>query len=66
MADKTTTVEKRSEELEKAIQAITEKVKSMTQEEHVEKFKKIGFLTEDGKVAPDFQGVGDLLEASAS
>ena len=64
MVDKNITVEKRSGELEKAVQSIIERVKDMTPEQHVAKFKKIGFLTEDGEVAPEFQGVGELLTAT--
>lgn len=66
MADKTITVEKRSEELEKAVHLIIERAKEMTPEQHVAKFKKIGFLTEEGEVAPEFQGVGELLTANPS
>ena len=65
MADESITEKKSSEKLDELVRAVTEEVDNMTKEEHIAQFKSIGFLTEDGKVAPEFEGVGELIRASA-
>lgn len=55
------TSEQRREQLDKAVQAVIERVRKMTKDDHVAVFKKIGVITEDGKLAPEYSGLNELV-----
>lgn len=55
----------RAEKLEKAVEAVKERVRKMTKEEHIAVFQKIGVLDQDGKLTPEYSGLSVLLKKGA-
>ncbi|MFC5049560.1 hypothetical protein ACFPK9_02865 [Rubritalea spongiae] len=53
--------EKREITLEEAVEAVKERARNMSIEEHIEVFKKIGILNEKGEENPGFVGLRELI-----
>ena len=53
--------EKREKTLEEAVEAVKEHARKMSIEEHIEVFKKIGILNEEGEENPGFVGLRELI-----